>query len=185
MSRVVPTSPHLLERATQGEPAALSALVCARKERAYLLALTLSVEAFDSDLASDVTASMEELADACAGQRDSYWPARRPRPSSRPPSPSAFDASEVTRESGWPASPLLQQTLLRRWQLVYALCRAVAALAPEERALLVLIDMEGLESDQVAWLLGFREAEIHGRLLAARSCLRARLRSAKCERKSA
>jgi hypothetical protein len=174
MQRDVPSSPELLERATQGEPAALSALVCAHKERAYLLAVALSGGGFDTELSSDLSSTFSELADACLpGARDTEPPARDYDPG----------RSGTVRIDG--SSTPSQQELLRRWQVVHRLCRALAALGHEERALVVLVDLEGLESDQVAWLLSVSEAEICQRLFAARSLLHKQLLGGAGARKSA
>jgi DNA-directed RNA polymerase specialized sigma24 family protein len=174
MQRDVPSAPDLLERAVRAEPAALSALVCARKERAYQLALSLSMSGLDSELSSDLSASMEELADSCAYGRALRRHAERAVEAGATPSSGTFTLGEAERGEGR-AARFMQQALLHRWQLVYALCRALPALVHQERAVLVLIDMEGLETDQVAWLLGIREAEVRERLLSARSALRAAL----------
>jgi DNA-directed RNA polymerase specialized sigma24 family protein len=180
MQSDVPTPPQLLERATRGEPAALSALVCARKERAYLLAVALSGGGFETELSSDVTASMDELADVCAHAHDTSPPAR-----DYDPGRSGTVRVDEMRESTGARGTLTQQALLRRWQIVHNLCRALTAVADEQRALLVLVDIEGLESDQVAWLLGLSEAETCQRLFTARALLRARLLSPASTRKSA
>lgn len=184
MQRDVPSAPNLLERATRAEPAALSALICARKERAYQLALTLSMSAFDAELSSDLSASMEELADSCAYRRALRRNAQRSVEAVAPPSSGTFELGETTGDPDGRAARFMQQALLQRWHLIYALYGALAALSYEERAVLVLIDMEALETDQVGWLLGIREAEIRERLLAARSALRKRLlvrSEAECE----
>jgi predicted DNA-binding protein (UPF0251 family) len=175
MQRDVPSAPDLLERAVRAEPAALSALVCARKERAYQLALSLSMSGLDSELSSDLSASMEELADSCAYRRALRRHAERAVEAGATPSSGTFTLGEAESDGEGRAARFMQQALLHRWQLVYALCRALPALAYQERAVLVLIDMEGLETDQVGWLLGIREAEVRERLLSARSALRAAL----------
>jgi DNA-directed RNA polymerase specialized sigma24 family protein len=148
-----PTSPCLLERALHNEPAALSALVCVRKERVRAFVQSLLTEGVASELAPDVTTSMEELADQCA------------RRSTRPPE-----------------QPVARQTLLRRWCIVYELCQALALLPREQRAAVILIELEALAIDQVAWLLALSEDETRERLATARCVLRRRLVCGRHER---
>jgi DNA-directed RNA polymerase specialized sigma24 family protein len=71
-----------------------------------------------------------------------------------------------------PAEAVTPEALLARWEQVFALHRAVSALPLESRELLVLADLEGLELEQVAWLLDISEHEAKARLLQARAVLR-------------
>jgi DNA-directed RNA polymerase specialized sigma24 family protein len=185
MQRDLPSAPNLLERAAHAEPAALSALVCARKERAYQLALSLSMSGLDSELSSDLSASMEELADSCAYRRALGRHAARASDAGEAPCSGTFTLGEEAGDGEGRSARFMQQALRHRWHLVYTLCRALGALAYQERAVLVLIDMEGLETDQVGWLLGFSEAEVRERLLSARSALRKLLLVRGRDRKSA
>jgi DNA-directed RNA polymerase specialized sigma24 family protein len=200
MSSEAPTSPNLLERATQGDQAALSALICLHKERVYHFAVALrgrgsalesGEQDLDAELTSDVTASMEELADVCARSSGLICLTTRARVAYDSSLPGRVNLAERAREAGRSPAVLARQTLMRRWHVVHALCRAAARLLPEQRALLVLVDMEGLECDQVAWLLGITECEARERLLAARAELRVRLfmgadgRTSQSERESA
>lgn len=69
-------------------------------------------------------------------------------------------------------SPLRPESLWRSWHLASDLQRAICALPDAERQVLVLEDVEGLASDQVAWLLNLSEAEIEQRRSRARLKLR-------------
>lgn len=71
-----------------------------------------------------------------------------------------------------PAEAVTPDALLARWEQVFALHRAVSALPLEAREVLVLADLEGLELEQVAWLLDLSEEETHVRLLQARALVR-------------
>jgi hypothetical protein len=180
MQRDLPSAPDLLQRATHGEPAALSALLCARKERACELARTLSLSG-DGDV-PDVPASMEELADSCAHRRSS--PAAAPRRSAEPSS-GTFALGAGANDMDERVSAYMQRALLRRWQLVSALCHALVGLSYEQRAVLVLLDVEELETDQVGWLMGFSEAEVRALVFPARAALRAQLLTGRYVRNSA
>jgi DNA-directed RNA polymerase specialized sigma24 family protein len=75
------------------------------------------------------------------------------------------------------AHAMTPDALLGRWDLVFALHRAVAALPRAQREVLVLADLEGLDSEQVAWLLDLDERELQLRLLQARTLVREQLMS--------
>jgi DNA-directed RNA polymerase specialized sigma24 family protein len=66
---------------------------------------------------------------------------------------------------------------LANWRLLDELQAALGALPYAERQALILADVEGLASDQVAWLLNLDEAEIVGRLERARRLLQTQLLS--------
>jgi len=67
--------------------------------------------------------------------------------------------------------PEAEEDLLgaERWNL---LLEALASLPPKERAALVLRDLEGLTSEQVARLLGSRAATVRGQIASARLRIR-------------
>ena len=178
MQRDLPSAPNLLHRATHGDPAALSALICARKERACDLARTLSMSG-DGD--HDVPVSMEELADSWAHRRSLR--ARAPRPGDPSSGTFVLGAGESDMEDR--VSTHLHRALLRRWQWVSALCHALVGLSYEQRAVLVLLDVEGLETDQVGWLMGHSEAEVRALVFPARAALRALLLTGRYARNSA
>jgi DNA-directed RNA polymerase specialized sigma24 family protein len=177
MQRDLPSAPDLLQRATHGEPAALATLLCVRKERACELARTLSLSS-DREV-PDVPASMEELADSYAHSRAS------PVRASREPSSGTFTLGAGANAMEERVSAYMQRALLRRWQLVSALCHALVGLSYEQRAVLVLLDVEGLETDQVGWLMGFSEAEVRALVFPARAALRALLLTGRYMRNSA
>jgi DNA-directed RNA polymerase specialized sigma24 family protein len=157
MHSKVPSPPQLLQRAAQGNQEALSALVRARKERAYRLVVAL----LEPELVSRAEIDMQHLADECAGTPDLLR---------LPPI-----AGEVPRARPDPA--VTPQILLASWHLVLDLFRALSALPDEHREVLVLIDLEGLEGEQAAWLLKLDYAETLQRVLQARCLLREQLLS--------
>jgi len=180
MQRDLPSAPELLQRATHGDPAALSALICARKERACELARTLAMSAGEGEV-HDVPASMEELADSWAHRRSIR--ARAPRPGD--PTSGTFVLGAGADDMEDRVSAHMHRALLRRWQLVSALCHALVGLSYEQRAVLVLLDVEGLETDQVGWLMGHSEAEVRALVFPARAALRAHLLTGRYARNSA
>jgi DNA-directed RNA polymerase specialized sigma24 family protein len=81
--------------------------------------------------------------------------------------------------------PLGPEALLRSWHVVQELHRALCTLDDEELELVVLSDIEGLASDQVAWLLDLRESDLYLRLRRARRRLREQLLSQRSQARQA
>lgn len=74
------------------------------------------------------------------------------------------------------ASDLLDpEAALERWRLVHVVHKAIAALAPPYRDVLVLRDLEGLDGSETCLALGLTEATMKTRLHRARADLRSAL----------
>ena len=67
-----------------------------------------------------------------------------------------------------PQQALTPEALLERWELVFALHRVVSMLPAAHREVMVLADLEGLEPEQVAWLLDLDQSTVQARLSQAR-----------------
>jgi RNA polymerase sigma-70 factor, ECF subfamily len=67
------------------------------------------------------------------------------------------------------------QAALERWRLVHAVHRAIAALGPPYREVLVMRDLEGLTGRETCLALGLTEATMKTRLHQARTDLRREL----------
>jgi RNA polymerase sigma-70 factor (ECF subfamily) len=80
------------------------------------------------------------------------------------------EAAESLSSSG-----LSPEAALARFELVAQVHRALAALAPEQREILILRDLEGLSGAEVSQALGLSEAAMKSRLHRARAALRAAL----------
>jgi DNA-directed RNA polymerase specialized sigma24 family protein len=74
-----------------------------------------------------------------------------------------------------PQQALTPAALLERWELVFALHRVVSMLPEAHRQVLVLVDLEGLEQEQVAWLLDLDPGVVQARLSQARRLVRQEL----------
>jgi RNA polymerase sigma-70 factor, ECF subfamily len=78
-------------------------------------------------------------------------------------------ANAETSERGHPAEAEDELLGAERWG---RLLEALAALPPKERAALVLRDLQGLTSEQVARVLGSRAATVRGQIASARIKIR-------------
>ena len=67
-----------------------------------------------------------------------------------------------------PQPALTPEALLERWELVFALHRVVSMLPATHREVMVLADLEGLDLEQVAWLLDLDQNTVQARLSQAR-----------------
>ena len=176
-----PTPPHLLQRAAQGDAEALSALICVRKERVYQLATTLRAGRLDPLISSDAPDTAEALAEVSASAGGlQRWASSMGSTLQAMAQPQAVSSQpERDRPS---LSELTPDCLLARWRLIFELHCAVAALPTKYREVLVLVDLEGLEQTQVAWLLNLGEAETRTRLRRARALVRERLLAVQVEK---
>ena len=94
-----------------------------------------------------------------------------------PPQPARDESGEYPVDLARTGDPLAPEALLRSWHVVQELHRALCALDDRDLELVVLSDIEGLVSDQVAWLLDVSESEVYLRLRRARRQLRQHLLS--------
>jgi RNA polymerase sigma-70 factor (ECF subfamily) len=75
----------------------------------------------------------------------------------------------------FPGEALDPESALERWRLVEAVHRALGALDPVCRQVIVLRDLEGLDGATVARALGITEAAMKSRLHRARERVRENL----------
>ena len=157
MLRKIPSPPLLLQRAAHGDRNAVLDLVRARREDVYQFAADLiagKLEAAAKPLHAGASRKKQEREEHARDESGEY------------------PVGLAHRDD-----PLGPETLLRSWHLVQELHRALCALDDRALELVVLIDIEGLASDQVAWLLDLSEAEIYLGLRSARRQLRDQLLS--------
>ena len=89
----------------------------------------------------------------------------------------ALLADSMEGSGAIPSSQLDPEAALERWRLVHLVHRAIAALDPPLREVLVLRDLEGRTGDQVSTALGLSEAAMKSRLHRARTMIREKLAS--------
>lgn len=150
--RQLPTPPHLLQRAAQGHTDALGSLLRARKERVYQLVTALLMGPLER-------------------ARDAGVAAAKHSDRKRQPASGEYALGPVHDAGPHPLS------WLSNWRLMDELQSALSALPYAERQALILAEVEGLASDQVAWLLNLSEGEVLARIACARRLLHAQLLS--------
>jgi RNA polymerase sigma-70 factor (ECF subfamily) len=178
----------LLRRARAGDPAAFEELVTPLLQPAYQLAVRLLG---DRDLAEDVT--QEALVKAFTGIRGFRGQARLAtwlfrivhnactdalRHRARRPSLSLYSAGREEEEGrpGDPPDPAPGPEERAMEQAGReAILRAVAALPPEFRAVVVLRDVQGLSYEEIAAITGVTLGTVKSRLHRARAALRSAL----------
>jgi RNA polymerase sigma-70 factor (ECF subfamily) len=170
----------VLERARDGEPAALEQLVRTYHDRVYRFGLRACRDGFDADDAvqeafsklarrPDVMADPGVLSWLMSVVRNTCMRLLRPFLRERRSLGERAELEEV------PSSELAPDVALERFRLVHAVHEAIAALEPEAREVLLLRDVEGLTSEEAASALGIGEGAMKSRLHRARSAVRAHL----------
>ncbi len=86
----------------------------------------------------------------------------------------SFDADDSALDDVAAADLTPEQALLR-FELVRRVHAAIAALTPEQRAVIVLRDLEGQSAHDVALALGVGEEAVKSRLARARAAVRTQL----------
>ncbi len=99
---------------------------------------------------------------------------RRRRLRSGEPTPSHRVSLETAAPSLWDRGPLPDEAASARWT-AEAVARALAALEPRQREVVVLRDVEGCSAAETAALLGIGEGAVKSRLHRARAALRSSL----------
>lgn len=167
----------LVDKVRGGDMDAYEVLIRRHRDRIYRIALRMLGDSHDAeDIAQDVTIQLWTAVTGFAGSAAfTTWlyrivvnrchNHRRGRRRTRPvldtdpaPTPGADDAA-ITREQS------------------AATLRSVAALPPPQRAVLVLVQMEGLSYREAAAVTGESEATVRGRLHRARKALITDMRS--------
>lgn len=168
-----------VERAAQGDRLAFAALVEAHRGAVYRFALRLTRdEALAEDILQDTFLTAMKALPTWRGEgsfrgwlyavaRSRVLMARRRKAGE----PEDFESSEALEvlglEAGWGA-PMDPEALAARVQQQSVLERAIEALDPAEREVLVLRDLEGLSGDETAQVLGLGLAAMKSRLHRAR-----------------
>jgi RNA polymerase sigma-70 factor (ECF subfamily) len=182
-----------IERAKRGDVAAFNTLVTRYQSMAYGLALRMLG---DPEAAADVTQDAFFAAfrnvESCRGASfrswllrivsngcNDYWRARRRRPSTSlealregagdEPGEGASDAA--LGEAGADATWDPDQIALRR-ETISAIEAALLRLPPEQRLAVVLSDVQGLDYDEVARVMGVPLGTVKSRIARARDRLR-------------
>ena len=181
-----PTDDELLAAARQGDAAAVEALLVRYQPRIYRFGLRMCGNVEDADdVAQESLISMaRSLRDFRGDSSVSTWLftiARRfclkkhRRSKFAPAREESLDApgtAAVHRLADQAPSP--EQTATNR-ELAAALTRAIDALDPDQREVLVLRDVEGLSAPEVAKVLGISVDAVKSRLHRARVAVRQEL----------
>ncbi|MGE5837268.1 MAG: sigma-70 family RNA polymerase sigma factor [Acidobacteriota bacterium] len=178
-----PTDEELLASARRGDAAALEALLVRYQPHLYRFGLRMCGNVEDAgDVAQESLISMAQSVRAFRGDSSvSSWLytiarrfciKKRRRSKFAPAREESIDASgnDAAQHLADPA-PTPEQTATNR-ELAAALTRAVDALDPPQREVLVLRDVEGLSAPEVARILGISVDAVKSRLHRARLAVR-------------
>lgn len=168
-----------MQRLVRGDDAAFRTLVVRYRGRVYHLALAITGNpSAAEDALQDTFFAVHRSAASFAGTAFRAWlftiarhaAARQRRPHA--PVPVEEDTLEALGEAaGWGADDQLDAATLRS-----RLAAALAALAPDDREILVLRDLEERPAEEAAARLGLTVPATKSRLLRARLRLAAQLR---------
>jgi RNA polymerase sigma-70 factor (ECF subfamily) len=185
----VPATPpddELLAAARQGEDAALETLLLRYQPHLYRFGLRMCGNVEDAgDVAQESLIAMaRSLPDFRGDSSVSSWLytiarrfciKKRRRSKFAPVREDSLDAADsAAAERLADPAPNPEQTATNR-ELATALTRAIAALDPAQREVLVLRDVEGLPAPEVATILGISVDAVKSRLHRARVALRGKL----------
>ena len=181
-----PTDDELLATARQGDPAALEALLARYQPHLYRFGLRMCGNVEDAgDVAQESLISMaRSLRDFRGDSSVSTWLytiarrfciKKRRRSKFAPAREQSLDAPE-TKAVRRVADPALtpEESAANR-ELERALARAIDALDPPHREVLVLRDVEGLSASEVAKVVGISMDAVKSRLHRARVAVRKEL----------
>ena len=174
---------ELARAAARGDDQALEALVRAHHDRVYRFGRRVCRDHHDAaDAVQEAFATLARRREMIreAGVlgwlftvvRSACMRLLRPFQTARRHLGDRVDASEVDP----PARELDPERALARWRLVHRVYAAIAALAPAEREILVLRDLEGLSGEEACAALGLSAAAMKSRLHRARQEIRDRVR---------
>jgi RNA polymerase sigma-70 factor (ECF subfamily) len=181
----VPTDDELLTAARQGDAAALETLLVRYQPHLYRFGLRMCGNVEDAgDVAQESLISMaRSLRDFRGDSSVSSWLytiarrfciKKRRRSKFAPSREDSLDASATAAEGLADPAPSPEQTASNR-ELATILTRAIDALDPSQREVLVLRDVEGLSAPEVARILGIRVEAVKSRLHRARVAVREEL----------
>lgn len=178
------TDAQLLQRSASGDRAAFGSLVARHQASLFRFARAITRDAAAAeDVLQETFLAALRSAGAYRGEASvktwlltiarnkAYRAGRR-----RSGQPERFESLEALgAEAGWGALDSVDAVLIER-QRRELFSRALAGLAPEDREMIVLRDLEGLGGEQVAELLRISLAAVKSRLHRARLRLAARVR---------
>jgi RNA polymerase sigma-70 factor (ECF subfamily) len=183
----------LLERAKQGDQAALAEIIAAHQGRVYSVALRMcgNVEDAEETLQETFLSALKALPRFEGRSQFSTWLyriasnaclSRRRRDAGQPDTFSVDEASEVEGEGDftpkffidWSHAP--EDELLTA-ELQAVMAQAITQLPPILRIVFVWRDLEGLSTEETAQVLGLAEGTVKVRLHRARLKLRELLSS--------
>jgi RNA polymerase sigma-70 factor (ECF subfamily) len=167
--------------AARGDDAALEQMVRAYHDRVYRFGLRACRDAFDADDAvQDAFVKLARRPDVMRDAGALSWlfsvVKRTCMRLLRPFVRERRVLGERTDDEPIDERSLAPDVALERFELVRAVHEAIAALAPDERDVLLLRDVEGLTGEETAHALGVSEAAMKSRLHRARITVRAEVR---------
>lgn len=180
-----PTDDELLAAARQGDAAALEVLLVRYQPHLYRFGLRMCGNVEDAgDVAQESLISMaRSLRDFRGDSSVSSWLytiarrfciKKRRRSKFAPAREESLDAPGTAAQLLADPAPSPEQTATNR-ELAVALTRAIDALDPAQREVLVLRDVEGLSAPEVAKILGLSIEAVKSRLHRARVAVRKEL----------
>lgn len=178
----------LIERAKQGDPAALAEIVAAHQNRVYNVALRMcgNVEDAEETLQETFLNALKALPRFEGRSQLATWLyriasnaclSRRRRGASQPETVSVDEADDAASEDGftpqffidWSHAP--EDELLSA-ELQGVMAEAITQLPPSLRIVFIWRDLEGLSTEETAEVLGLAEGTVKVRLHRARLKLR-------------
>jgi RNA polymerase sigma-70 factor (ECF subfamily) len=165
----------LVERARAGDARAFDRLMLETQERVLAVAWRMLGNREDArDAAQETYVRVyRHLAGFHAGQDLMGWIYRIAVNVCRDAARRRRRSPIVARQAPEPAERARAEEELLREERRSSVRNALAALSPKERAALILRDLEGLTSEEVARILGSRPGTVRAQIAAARTKIRA------------
>jgi RNA polymerase sigma-70 factor (ECF subfamily) len=165
----------VLEAAARGDDQALEILIRAYHDRVYRFGLRVCRDRFDAeDAVQQAFLTLARRPDVVRDQGALSWLMSVVRNACRKMLRPFLGTRERLGERSEPTEDVPTgepdpEAMLERWRLVHLVHKAIAALEPSYREVLVMRDVEGLTGDEVCSALGISEAAMKSRLYRARS----------------
>jgi RNA polymerase sigma-70 factor (ECF subfamily) len=178
-----PDEPRLIDAARRGDAAAMESLLAAQQSRVFRFALKMchlredAEEVLQDTLLAAVRTLGQYRGDAALSTwlytiARSFCIKRRRRTKFAPTALVSLDSEEARTAHEAPDPRRGPDEVLAERQLTAALSRAVDALAPAYREVMVLRDVEGLPATEVAQVMGLSVDAVKSRLHRARASVR-------------